>query len=968
MPASMVKTKHQEDLWEKAKEIVREQYGLTKEDGRRFYKLVMGIYQRMIHKGWGDGRTPPIPEAVKPGQRPDEYEDEEGQETQNATGLSSVRDLAKSERDFLDADIDDEEEGIKEYEKQIRYYEKRGQHKKAAKIRHIMEQEKEHKRALEEMKKGFWLPIIKSVGEHWITIHPHGKDYVNPVTGEKDYRRVLIDSSGRIVGGSIPKEAHGKHITSWWKKKGKPEPKLYEHLRGYGVAFTHHTGVLSEGHLETGHGYRESINKRGYLEAEPGHVAVDVSPKIKTYFVLDSAFADKDKIKALGAKYGPQLGDNFPKKWYLPIEKLPKLLKEMPHAYVSRKAIERYEEWAAANDEPTAEIKKVEQAAAKQAQQESGFEMPSGMKREAMTHGDLHPYQKEGVQFLLSAKRAILGHGVGLGKTIQAITAARIAQQKENAGTFLILCPSSRKYGWQDEIKKFSDASSVVLDASLSPKKQAERWAQIEKEKPDFVITNYEALQKPEVAERLRSIAPNVIADEGHKVKNSKAKTTKGFKLWDDAKYAWLLTATPFPNGAPAETFTMLNHVAPGIVGNWKQFLRNYAVTERVRTSFGIIEKPVALKNINELRQKVKKVVQIRSMTDPDIGLQLPDRRRVDVSLDMTKQQQAMYDKAEAGILAEINAMGEEEFRRSVGNVLTKLKRLEQIALDPDLVLPEDKRTGELSPKEQWAVETISQHLETPENRGIVVFCDFRLPLDKIADALSKEGIESRKITGSEKPMHRQETVRMFTEGKVRVVLATFATEEGINLQYGGHTLIHLDVPWVPKSITQREGRIHRQGQKNPFTTHYHVAMRETVEQSKQGTLHSKASTIDKLLGTHESENMAVGRALSRDEVLQMLGGKKKVKKSLATYTPVPNIVWSILCNAGYNLRMSKDKRTAKIPGAVIHINKRGQVIVSGSKAPRIVALVNREMQRKQTSEDWVDGHQTLRGGEFSCR
>ena len=320
----------------------------------------------------------------------------------------------------------------------------------------------------------------------------------------------------------------------------------------------------------------------------------------------------------------------------------------------------------------------------------------------------------------------------------------------------------------------------------------------------------------------------------------------------------------------------MLSHVAPTVVGSYRSFMANHAIMETVRTPFGKIEKPVALKNIPQLKEKTKTALQIKSMTDPDIGFQLPDRRRIDVNLDMDKKQSRMYDEIKAGILSDLNSMSDDQFQQSLPNILVQMKRLEQVALDPDLVLPEDKRTGELSNKEQWVTETIAQHLEDEGNRGVVVFCDSRLPLDKIADSLKKDGIESRKITGSEKPEHRQETERLYSEGKAKVVLATSAAEEGMNLQHGGHTLIHLDVPWVPKSITQREGRVHRQGQKSPFTTHYHATTGGSIEQEKQGILAKKAERIDELLGTKESETMALGKALSRNDLLQMLKGGEK--------------------------------------------------------------------------------------------
>jgi hypothetical protein len=47
MPHPLVRTERDEHLWERAKEIVTQQYGLTEEDGDQYWRLVMGIFLRM---------------------------------------------------------------------------------------------------------------------------------------------------------------------------------------------------------------------------------------------------------------------------------------------------------------------------------------------------------------------------------------------------------------------------------------------------------------------------------------------------------------------------------------------------------------------------------------------------------------------------------------------------------------------------------------------------------------------------------------------------------------------------------------------------------------------------------------------------------------------------------------------------------------------------------------------------------
>ena len=47
VPVGVVKTAEQEELWERAKEIVRMRYPDAR--GDRFYRIVMGVYKKMAH-------------------------------------------------------------------------------------------------------------------------------------------------------------------------------------------------------------------------------------------------------------------------------------------------------------------------------------------------------------------------------------------------------------------------------------------------------------------------------------------------------------------------------------------------------------------------------------------------------------------------------------------------------------------------------------------------------------------------------------------------------------------------------------------------------------------------------------------------------------------------------------------------------------------------------------------------------
>lgn len=112
MTTNIVKTPRDKKLWNKAKNQVTKEYGLS-EGNDRFYALVNGIYQRTK----GMKKTVVIKKVVK-------------------------------EKTYIDADIKDETEGVKDYEKQIKQLEAAGRNADANKIRHILSQEKQHKKIL----------------------------------------------------------------------------------------------------------------------------------------------------------------------------------------------------------------------------------------------------------------------------------------------------------------------------------------------------------------------------------------------------------------------------------------------------------------------------------------------------------------------------------------------------------------------------------------------------------------------------------------------------------------------------------------------------------------------------------------------------------------------------------------------------------------------------------------------------
>jgi SNF2 family DNA or RNA helicase len=495
-------------------------------------------------------------------------------------------------------------------------------------------------------------------------------------------------------------------------------------------------------------------------------------------------------------------------------------------------------------------------------------------------------HQKKGSVFAIQNRKATLGMAVGLGKTLTSIIALKELMNRGEIKRAVVISPASVKYNWKNEVEGFSDMKACVLDSSdlSNPKKAEDAWKRAEA--AQVVIVNYDMIRKPEIRDRLQKLAPDcVIADEAHKLKND-TQQTQGFKdTWARSKYKWFLTATPFPNGQPKETYNMLSHLRPEKVGKWKEGKDSFGARFVVWEGEAGRKKAVKLKNMDKLKELMNDTVFIRTHSSPDVNSKMPKERHTTYNLEMEPKQKKMYQAIADEVKAEIDKMEKQGISASSPIMLAKMKRLEQVAIDPDMLQKDPTKVDmhKLYPKEEWAVNTIVDHLEDPANRGVVLFCDMKMPLDKVRQGLIDNNVDPKKIayiTGNVKPAERTAIQDKMKTGEVQVVLCTNAAEEGVNLQHGAHTLIHLDVPWVPKAITQREGRVLRQGQPNDYANFLTPIMTGTVEDNKRDKLGMKVSTIEALLGRGSSGSAAgninsdvSAEKLSIKDIKAILGG-----------------------------------------------------------------------------------------------
>lgn len=148
--------------------------------------------------------------------------------------------------------------------------------------------------------------------------------------------------------------------------------------------------------------------------------------------------------------------------------------------------------------------------------------------------------------------------------------------------------------------------------------------------------------------------------------------------------------------------------------------------------------------------------------------------------------------------------------------------------------------------------------LSTPQDRGFSVYCD-------MADKLKRLGIPENQIAfiqDYDADNAKLALFRSVREGKVRVLFgSTQKMGSGTNVQERLIALHHLDAPWRPADVEQREGRILRQGNKNAAVQIYRYVTEGSFDAYMWQTLETKAKFIAQVM----SGDMTVRRLEDMD-------------------------------------------------------------------------------------------------------
>lgn len=236
----------------------------------------------------------------------------------------------------------------------------------------------------------------------------------------------------------------------------------------------------------------------------------------------------------------------------------------------------------------------------------------------------------------------------------------------------------------------------------------------------------------------------------------------------------------------------------------------------------------------------------------------------------------------------------------SMDNMLSITNDGRSLALDQRLLnhdLPESEHSKAMTcaknvyriwreTSEQRSAQLIFSDLSTPDKSKSGE--EFTNIYDSIKNHLIDMGIPAEEIAYIHEASTNKQKEALFEKvrkGKVRVLLgSTEKMGAGTNVQERLIALHHIDVPWRPSDIEQREGRIIRQGNQNKEVHIYRYVTEDTFDAYSWQTIERKQRITGQIM-TSKSPNRDVedvdDRALSYAEVKAVCTGDPRLKEQM---------------------------------------------------------------------------------------
>jgi len=457
-------------------------------------------------------------------------------------------------------------------------------------------------------------------------------------------------------------------------------------------------------------------------------------------------------------------------------------------------------------------------------------------------HGELRPYQREGLGWLDYLQRfgfgGILADDMGLGKTIQVLALLQRRRfRRQSKGPTLVVVPRSLVFNWIQEAEKFTPRMRVVDYTGSGRHPLRAKFSEY-----DLIVTTYGTV-RTDIAELANFEFDYVILDEAQAIKNAESQSAKAARLLK-GRYRLAISGTPIENHL-GELWSIFEFLNPGMLGADSVFRKLSA-----GTGAGLDEADRLL-----LAKALKPFILRR--TKQQVVDDLPDKTEQTFFCDMDAEQQKLYDELRAHYRDALLRKDTAELDRSKIEVLEALLRLRQAACHPGLISPE--RADQPSAKLDMLIPTLAEVVQ--EKHKVLVFSQFTSFLSIVRERLDKEGLVYEYLDG--RTRNRAARVERFqTDPDCPIFLISLkAGGLGLNLTAAEYVYL-LDPWWNPAVEAQAIDRSHRIGQTQHVFA-YRLICRGTVEEKILELQQKKRDLADAILN---ADNRLIS-SLTRDDL-----------------------------------------------------------------------------------------------------
>ena len=294
--------------------------------------------------------------------------------------------------------------------------------------------------------------------------------------------------------------------------------------------------------------------------------------------------------------------------------------------------------------------------------------------------------------------------------------------------------------------------------------------------------------------------------------------------------------------------------------------------------------------NLPELMAMFKEVADIQ--TADMLKLPVPTPIPHNVVLKPSEQQKEMV----AALSERAEKVRNKMVDSSVDNMLLITNDGRKLALDQRLMSPMlgDSETSKCKACADAVYDIWLKHADTQSTQ--LVFCDLSTPhndgtfnvYDDVRDKLIAKGIPAEQIAyihNANTEAQKKELFGKVRSGQVRVLLgSTQKMGAGTNVQQRLIALHHLDCPWRPSDLQQREGRIVRQGNMHDEVDIYTYVTENTFDSYLYQLVESKQKFIGQIMTSKSAVRSCEDvdeSTLSYAEVKALCTGNPYIKEKM---------------------------------------------------------------------------------------